>query len=181
MVQHTILADTMLGGGANGYLGLVCDATTYAGIPGAATYVYPLNPGQLTVTATSTQAQIAQLHDQHEEALHLCCEVTNIECTFIQQFIKAIDAKYLSAIRNLVTNKITQSIPCIFSYLFDAYGDISPAQLQELCNQVENFFFDTHKPVDTIFTEINQLADLADIAHNPISEPQKIGYVYLIL
>ena len=35
--------------------------------------------------------------------------------------------------------------------------------------------------MDTIFTEINQLADLANIEHNPISEPQKIDYVYLIL
>eukprot|EP00957_Ditylum_brightwellii_P053901 4083606-Ditylum_brightwellii.AAC.1 len=52
--------DTMLGGGANSHLGLVCDATTYAGIPRAATYVHLLNPGQLTVTAKVTQAQIAQ-------------------------------------------------------------------------------------------------------------------------
>eukprot|EP00957_Ditylum_brightwellii_P017894 1347712-Ditylum_brightwellii.AAC.1 len=28
---------------------------------------------------------------------------------------------------------------------------------------------------------MNQLADLAEIAHNPISQPQKIDYVYLIL
>eukprot|EP00957_Ditylum_brightwellii_P075956 5773879-Ditylum_brightwellii.AAC.1 len=78
--------------------------------------------------------------------------------------------------RNTVTNKITQSIPHIFSYLFDAYGDVSPAHLQDLCKHVENFLCDPHKPVDTIFTEINQLVDLATIAYNPISEPQKIDY-----
>eukprot|EP00957_Ditylum_brightwellii_P135942 10368153-Ditylum_brightwellii.AAC.2 len=92
-----------------------------------------------------------------------------------------IDVKYLNAIRNIVTNKITWFIPCIFSYLFDAYGDVSPAQLQDHCNYIENFLFDPYKPVDTIFTKINQLADLATMAHNSISEPQKIDYVYLIL
>eukprot|EP00957_Ditylum_brightwellii_P093857 7147087-Ditylum_brightwellii.AAC.1 len=46
--------DTMLGGGANGHLGLVCDSAMYTGIPGAAAYVCPLNPGQLTVTSTAT-------------------------------------------------------------------------------------------------------------------------------
>eukprot|EP00957_Ditylum_brightwellii_P148275 11289114-Ditylum_brightwellii.AAC.1 len=63
--------DTMLGGGSNGHLGLVCDATIYANIPGAAAYVHPLNPGQLAVPATASQAQIVHLQDQHEEALCL--------------------------------------------------------------------------------------------------------------
>eukprot|EP00957_Ditylum_brightwellii_P157550 11991320-Ditylum_brightwellii.AAC.1 len=90
----------MLGGGANGHLGLVCDTATYASIPGASAYLHLLNPGQLTVTATATQAQIVKLQDQHEEALYLFCEVTNIERTIIQQIVKTIDAKYLNAIRN---------------------------------------------------------------------------------
>jgi hypothetical protein len=171
----------MLGGEANGHVGLVCDSATYTGIPGAAAYMHPLNPGQLTVTSTATQAQITQLWDHHEEALCLFWEVTNVEHTLIQQIVKKIDAKYLNAIRNLVTNKITQTIPSIFSYLFDAYGDVSPSQLQDLQNQVKTFLFDPHEPVDTISTEINQLADLEEIADNLISELQKIDYVYLIL
>eukprot|EP00957_Ditylum_brightwellii_P190526 14502447-Ditylum_brightwellii.AAC.1 len=124
--------DIMLGGGANGHLGLVCDATTCTGILEAAAYVHPLNPEQLTVTATATQAQIARQQDQHEEALCLFWEVTNVEHTLIQQIVKAIDAKYLNAIRNQVANKITQAIPHIFSCLFHSYGDVSPSQLQEL-------------------------------------------------
>eukprot|EP00957_Ditylum_brightwellii_P133705 10194445-Ditylum_brightwellii.AAC.1 len=64
----------MLGGGTNGHLGLVCDTTTYASIPGASAYLCLLNPGQLIVTSTATQAQIAQWRDQHKEALRLFCE-----------------------------------------------------------------------------------------------------------
>eukprot|EP00957_Ditylum_brightwellii_P207697 15354137-Ditylum_brightwellii.AAC.1 len=58
---------------------------------GATAYLQPLNPGQLSVTATATQAQITQLQDQHEESLHLFQEVTNIECAIIQQIVKTID------------------------------------------------------------------------------------------
>eukprot|EP00957_Ditylum_brightwellii_P141311 10766646-Ditylum_brightwellii.AAC.1 len=71
-------------GGANGHLGLVCDTTTYSRIPDATAYLCLLNPGQLTVTATATQAQIAQLQDQHKESLCLFQEVTNIKRTIIQ-------------------------------------------------------------------------------------------------
>eukprot|EP00957_Ditylum_brightwellii_P169216 12879958-Ditylum_brightwellii.AAC.1 len=92
--------DTMLGGGANGHLGLVCDTAIYASIPGASTYLRPLNPGQLIVTSTAMQAQMAQLQDQHEDALHLFREVTNVECTITQHIVKMIEAKYLNAIRN---------------------------------------------------------------------------------
>eukprot|EP00957_Ditylum_brightwellii_P057607 4368585-Ditylum_brightwellii.AAC.1 len=58
MQSNAQSVDTTLGGGANGHIELVCDATTYAGIPGTATYVCPLNPGQLNVTTTVPQAQI---------------------------------------------------------------------------------------------------------------------------
>eukprot|EP00957_Ditylum_brightwellii_P155713 11854693-Ditylum_brightwellii.AAC.1 len=63
--------NTTLEGGANSHLPLVCNATTYACIPGVAAFVCPLNIGQLAVPATATQAQVAQLQDQHEEALYL--------------------------------------------------------------------------------------------------------------
>eukprot|EP00957_Ditylum_brightwellii_P139125 10604778-Ditylum_brightwellii.AAC.1 len=79
----------------------------------------------------------------------------NIEHTLIQHIIKTIDAKYLNAIRNLVTNMIIRLVPRIFDYMFDVNGNLSPAQLQDLCKCIENFLFDPHESMDTIFTEIN--------------------------
>eukprot|EP00957_Ditylum_brightwellii_P198506 15128641-Ditylum_brightwellii.AAC.1 len=66
--------DTVLGGGANGHLGLVCNAVTYASILGSAPYVRPANPGPLVIPQGSTQFQIAQIQDQHEEDLRLLQE-----------------------------------------------------------------------------------------------------------
>eukprot|EP00957_Ditylum_brightwellii_P131840 10053443-Ditylum_brightwellii.AAC.1 len=63
--------DTILGGGANGHLGLVCYATAHSTILGAAPYVRPVNPGSLVTPGGATQFQIAQFRDQHAEALQL--------------------------------------------------------------------------------------------------------------
>eukprot|EP00957_Ditylum_brightwellii_P110223 8407616-Ditylum_brightwellii.AAC.1 len=63
------LVDTTLGGGANGHLGLVCDASTYSSILGTAVYVRPSNPAGQLVVPVGTAAQFVQARDQHEEAL----------------------------------------------------------------------------------------------------------------
>eukprot|EP00957_Ditylum_brightwellii_P101687 7749475-Ditylum_brightwellii.AAC.1 len=165
--------DMTLGGGTNGHLGLVCDAPTYSSIPGTIQYLHPTNPGSLVIPGNPMQFQIAHAHDLHEEHLHLFQKVNNIEHTLIQQIVKAFDEKYLTVICNPVTHKITRTIPQIFDYLFDAYGDVSPSQLQELCNMLENFNFNPYEPVDILYTEINSFANLAKIGHSPIMNRQK--------
>eukprot|EP00957_Ditylum_brightwellii_P023640 1784127-Ditylum_brightwellii.AAC.1 len=174
-------SNTTLGGGANGHLVLVCDLSTYASIPGTTSYVRPAHPGPLAIPGEATQFQIVHACEHYQESLHLFQEVTNVKRTLIQQIVKTVDAKYLTAIRNPVTNKITRTIPAIFAYLFYAYEVISPDQLQELQSIVKNYHFDPYEPVDTLYTEINSFADLATIAHSPVTDQQKIGYVYLAL
>eukprot|EP00957_Ditylum_brightwellii_P005217 398540-Ditylum_brightwellii.AAC.1 len=85
------------------------------------------------------------------------------------------------AIRNPVTNKNTQTNPEILEYLSGMYSDVSPVQLQQLRQSMENMTFDPSEPVDTIFTQINGPTDLATLARAPITKPQKIHYVYLTL
>eukprot|EP00957_Ditylum_brightwellii_P007603 575514-Ditylum_brightwellii.AAC.1 len=98
--------NTALGGGANGYLGLVCDASTYASIPGTTSYVCPAHPSPLALPVPSMQFQIVHACKQHQESPYLFQENTNIKRTLIKQIVKAVDAKYLKAICNLVANKI---------------------------------------------------------------------------
>ena len=84
-------------------------------------------------------------------------------------------------LRNPITNKITKTIPEIFDYLFDTYGDVSPQELRMLTTQVETLTFPPNEPVDTIFTEIDDLATIAELARAPMSKPQKINMAYLLL
>ena len=64
-----------------------------------------------------------------------------MERTLIQQIVAAVEAKYLRPLRNPITNKITKTIPEIFEYLFDTYGDVSPQELRMLTQQVESLNF----------------------------------------
>ena len=179
---NALSVNTTLGGGAHGHLGLVCSAAVYATIPNTAVYTRPNSPGALTITQNgATQYTIAQERDQHEELTRIFREMIAVERTIIQQIVAVVDPKFLKAIRNTHTNKINKTIPEIFEYLFDTYGDVTIQELTELKNQVENLTFNPREPIDNVFTEIEDLADIADIAKSPLTEQQKIDFAYLIL
>lgn len=173
---------TTLGGGEHGHLGLVCSPETYATlVPGNTPYIKQPNPGRLIIDGTETQYQIAQRREEHAEALRLFKDCIGVERAIIQQIVAAVEPKYLKALRNPVTNKITQSIPDIFTYLFETYGDVTPQELRHLTTQVESMSFPPNEPVDTIFTEIDDLGTIAELARAPMTEQQKINMAYLLL
>ena len=93
----------------------------------------------------------------------------------------AVAPKYLKALRNSVTNKIIKSIPEIFHYLFETYGDVSPQELRALTLQVESLNFPPNESVDTIFTEIDDLGTIAELARAPMTDQQKINMGDLLL
>ena len=172
--------ETTLGGGANGHLGLVVSDIVYAAIDGTVPYVRPALP-ILSIQPTDTQYQIAQQRHQYAEDLQQYREVQAMERTIIQQIVAAIEPKYLRALRDKGTNRINKSIPQILKYLFDTFGDITPKEFKQLRDQVESMTFDPTEPVDTIFAEIEDLENIADMAENPMRERQKIDMAYLIL
>ena len=61
--------------------------------------------------ANPTQFQIQQQKYQHAKVTRLFREVIAVERTLIQQIVTSVDAKYLKALRDSVTNKISVSIP----------------------------------------------------------------------
>eukprot|EP00957_Ditylum_brightwellii_P201903 15327733-Ditylum_brightwellii.AAC.1 len=73
------------------------------------------------------------------------------------------------------------SIPAILDHLFDNYGGVTAEELRNLHTQVENLSYDICKPVDNIFTEIEDLEDIAKLAKDPITEQQMINITNLIL
>ena len=171
-----------LGGGAHGHLGLVCSPETYATlVPGNTPYISPIHPGRLVIDGTETQYQIAQRRDEHAEDLRVFQEYLGVERALLQQIVSALEPKYLKALRNPVTNKIVRSIPEIFDYLFETYGDVTPQELRHLTAQVESLTLPPTEPVDTIFTEIEDPGTIAELAHAPMTEQQKINMGYLLL
>ena len=169
-----------LGGGQHGHLGLVCTQAAYTAlVPQASAYTRPVNPGRLAVTPNLTQYQLAQARDVHQEAIRVFREVNGVERAIIQQIVVAIEPKYLRALRTPGTNKLNQSIPDILTHLFTTYGDVTPSDLRELTSRVENLIYPPAEPVDTIFSEIDDLAAIAEIATAPLTVVQKINMAYI--
>ena len=121
------------------------------------------------------------MRDEHAKDVTMFRKVLAVERAIKQQIIAAIDAKVLKALRDLITNKITRSIPDILTYLFNTYGYVTPTKLYKLKNKVKTMQFSANKPVDTLTTKINDLADIADLAESPISDRQRVDVGYLVL
>eukprot|EP00957_Ditylum_brightwellii_P052032 3946852-Ditylum_brightwellii.AAC.1 len=98
-----------------------------------------------------------------------------------QQIVGAIEAKYLKAVWSSITQQINRNIPDIFTYLFDTCGDVTPQALQTLQDNGKAMHFDPTEPVDTIFTDIDDLADITELAKDPTTKRQKISIGYIIL
>ena len=178
---NALTVHTTLGGGQHGHLGLVCTAAVYATIPNTQAYQRPPNPEPLNIAPGATQYQIVQQKEQHAEDIRLFCKVLAVERTIIQQIVAAVDAKYLKALRDPVTNKITRTIPDILAHLFNAYGHVTPSELYDLKQKVETMQFMPQVPVDTMITEVDDLADIADLASLPITDRQRVDMGYIIL
>ena len=92
-----------------------------------------------------------------------------------------MDAKYLKALRDPVTNKITRTIPEILAHLFNAYGHVTPSELYDLKQKVETMQFTPQEPVDTMITEVDDLVDIAELASSHITDRQRVDMGYIIL
>ena len=60
------------------------------------------------------------------------------------------------------------------------YGDVTPADLQELTSHVENLTIPPAEPMNTIFSEIDELAANNEIASAPITTTQKYKHTLLL-
>eukprot|EP00957_Ditylum_brightwellii_P113191 8631774-Ditylum_brightwellii.AAC.1 len=168
-----MMVSNTLGGGACGHLRLALATAQYSSILGTVLYVRPTHPGPLNLTLGLTQFQISQARDQHQEALRLFREVTAVELALKQQIVGAIYAKYLKAARSSITLQINCSIPDIFTHLYDTYGGVTPQALQTLQDNVKAMHFNPIELVNTIFTEIGNSADIAELTKDPFTERQK--------
>eukprot|EP00957_Ditylum_brightwellii_P211860 15366685-Ditylum_brightwellii.AAC.1 len=163
ILQNKIIANsqtlyTTLGGGMNDHLGFTMTTSNYAIVPGTTAYICPPQPVHVCPTG-GTQYQITQAKEQCYKDLCLFNECNTIEKILIQQIIDAVDATYLTAIRDPITHQVKSTIPIILKHLFDNYGDFMAEELRELQEQVENLTYQPTKLIDTIFAKSNTLAE----------------------
>ena len=169
-----------LGGGAHGHLGLVLSTLDYASVAPMTPYVRPRFPGSFVLENNVTNMQAQMLRDQHAENLRQFQEVEAVHNALVQQVIQAVDPMYLKALRNPITHALNVPLNQILQHLIDVYGTLTPREFQAKRDELTNFRYDVSLPVDVVFMPIDDLADIARTAHQPMTDEQKIGLAYII-
>ena len=154
----------------------------YTSLSNAEEYIRPEYPGPFTVsTARATDAAIAQEKADWEEDTRVWREVEAVERALVQQIVQAVEPKYLKALRNQVTTKITKDVKGILSYLFNNYGKVPPSILKDMKRKVEDYDLDPNDPIDLLFVEIDELADIYTLQRNQLTEKQLIEIAYVVI
>ena len=86
------------------------------------------------------------LQEWHNKKLQLFRETLAVESILKSQIIASIDPIYLKDLKNTTTETITYTIPFIFTYLFQNFGQVSPQQLQGKELKVQNMAYNINNP-----------------------------------
>jgi hypothetical protein len=171
-----------LGGGSQGHLGLVCSALAYNCVSPGVHFDWPVLL-VLADLAASTTAQITTARQQYEDGIAIFQACDLIERTIIQQINTAIDEDCLTDLIDDETGLLEGTVPQIFQYLFDTYGATTPQSLAAAKEKVEATTYNHARPIVTIFTAINEYANMAEAANAAKTPTQliNIGIIIIII
>ena len=162
---------TTRGGGEHSYLGIVVSATIYETISDTP-WTIPDYPGaRPIIPPAATSAQIGELVRQHTENLRQWREYQQIEAALKKQLIDSIEPIYLRAKRNRHTGFSNTSLREILNYLFSAYGQIQPNDLQQNYQKL-NTAWDPNTPFELLIDQVEECMELADAGGQPFTSTQ---------
>jgi hypothetical protein len=130
--------------------------------------------------AESTAAQIATARQQHEDNIVIFQACNLIERTVIQQINTVIDEECLANLIDDETGLLEGTAPQILQNLVDTYGAITPQSLAAAKAKVEATTYNHARPIVTIFTSINEYANMAEAA-NAAETPTQLINIGIII
>ena len=168
------------GGGAHGHLGLALPPHQYAqrsNIPftmptAPPAYVAP-QEDELLVHHNAEKAHAKLVADYHQVRL--------VETTVLNQLKLAFDRPVLRAKTDRLTNTITCSIPAIFTYLFDTFGNITDMSLAEARNNAVSHTYVHSDSINNVFDMVDEYADMAEAHGTPEPEAQLMSIAMIII
>ena len=169
-----------LGGGMHGHLALVLSPTQYAMISNTP-FVRPAHPGPFFYPPGTSDINIRLLRDNHAEATRVFREVVGVDNALRAQIVEAVEPQFLTALRNRQTNAINLPTHQILQFLYDEYGRVTPQMLQDQETKLKNMAFDPTQPIDSLFTAIEELCDLAEAGGTPYTPAQCVNIAYVII
>jgi hypothetical protein len=170
-----------LGGGLYGHLGMLLSATKFNALPHVTPWVTPVHPGPFAPPAGApTGAQIEVAKDVWRERQYNFEVYQATEKALIAQIVEAIDPGYIRPLLNRATLQYTDGVSAIMKHLYATHGRITPqlviSKEQALCTMR----YSIAMPVDDVFDAIEDLEELAEHAHSPVSTEHKLDLAYTL-
>ena len=163
-----------LGGGQNGYLGLVLSPAEYTNVS-PTPFLMPTMPREFQVPPGTWDREAARLLRIHTEALRVFREAHDIKQALIKQIVEAIEPTFIKSLRNTTTNTITSTIPDILQYLFRRYGKVTPDKLSNAELEVRTYVYNLQDPIIILFDKVEDLVKLAEAAEMPYTVAQTVN------
>ena len=166
--------------GTDNHLFLILSPARYNRVS-ATSFVYPIHSGPLVIPPHTPAHQIEVIKAQHKEELRIYCEVNGVEKAMLQMTMEAIPKMYLQPILNIDTNTFDQTMWGVMRWLLDTYGKVTILKLSEKEDMLKSMSWEAQKPVNIIFTAVEEYQDMADTATQPITNAQMVKYACVIL
>ena len=173
---------TARGGGQFGHMGLGVSPAGYARecpIP----YLRATHPGPYVAptsdNATALDHQLAR--ESHSKAMSDFLEANLLERTILNQLQAALLPSILLPKTNRITGVITASIPDVFQFLFQAYGNITVFTLAEARQATIKHQYVHADPIENVFEAIQTYADMAEAHGTPESQQQLMDMALMII
>ena len=99
----------------------------------------------------------------------------------ISQIVSAINADFLTALRNCATNAIPGPVHLVLDYLKYTYEKVTPQLIDEKETLLRAINYTPASPIDTIFTAVEDLADYAELNGATMTQQQTIAKAYIML
>jgi hypothetical protein len=178
--QNAASVPSNQGGGMNGYLAIVISDGAYAAIS-PDVFDIPIYPGiSPIIPPGATGPIIAQLVQEHTEALREYREYMNVSAALKKQLTGSIDPVYLRARQDRNTGFANITIRDLVAYCIRTYGKISPADLTSNEAAIKQAW-DADTPFELIIDQIEDCQDFAEDGLQPFTDRQIINTAYTLV
>ena len=75
---------------------------------------------------------------------------------------------------------VHQTIPEILQYVMKTYGQLSPRQLKDRENEIDQLLYDPATNVNTVFGRIQEYQDICHLVGQPKLDYQLVKHAYIV-
>ena len=174
---NAVAVQSNLGDGQLGLLFLTVSPAEYNTLS-KTEFIPPTNPGTTPIIPDgSTGAQISAIIRQHSNDTNVFREYLATDKALKQQVIGAVNTMYLRTLSHRITGFANISTREMLTHLYNQYGRLSPADLQENDTRMRAQY-DPNQPIEAFIDQIEGSMALAAAANAPYTSPQIVAIAY---